>query len=511
MATLAPGILLKLLDGMNSEGINNPLGVHRNALLQITDIVPVDLDEKSLLPKRGFYIKVSDSSHSVYVSLPFDEDDLVMSNKMKLGQFIHVERLEPGSPVPIMKGTKPIPGRHPLVGTPVQIKNKAERSSDPTTKTRSVSASKVHPRGSWERNDDGIVVIQPTVLNLESGTCTPMKRGRRMPLDGERRKSGMIMNNKLRSSVNRSLVLTKSTNSNKDDDGISSLVRKSFSSSHFFRSKSVTTTSNGRREVPKSLLSNSLTPAERTKSPSPMRIIKKKPQQLPLPGKLRLIEKEVLQQKKITQRIALQALRDASAAESVAKLLIMFSDLSSTAKPEAPVNCFEKFLAFYQETTQALVHMQTPLPDKKITKEEDEEEEEDTSVLREIAHNKVTKRNLVKTPKPARLLTTTTTTTVDRRTIRTSSSSGSLFNSIELTKQLQTESGIWFMDFLDVALEKVINTTSTNKPQRQLQKSAVLLKIINWIEVEQNDGSKRSVHPKAVRLTRKLRIKIKNP
>ncbi|KMZ56155.1 hypothetical protein ZOSMA_99G00860 [Zostera marina] len=42
--------------------------------------------------------------------------------------------------------------------------------------------------------------------------------------------------------------------------------------------------------------------------------------------------------------------------------------------------------------------------------------------------------------------------------IRTSSSSGGLFNSIELTKQLQTESGIWFMDFLDVALKKGINT-----------------------------------------------------
>lgn len=86
--------------------------------MQVTDIVPADLDEKNLWPKHGFFIKVSDSSHSIYVSLPFDQDDLVLSNKMQLGQFIYVDQLEPGSPVPVVKGAKLVPGRHPLVGTP---------------------------------------------------------------------------------------------------------------------------------------------------------------------------------------------------------------------------------------------------------------------------------------------------------------------------------------------------------------------------------------------------------
>lgn len=86
MATLAPGILMKLLNGMNT-GVK-PTNEHRNSLLQVTDIVPADLDEKNLWPKHGFYIKISDSSHSIYASLPTEQDDFVLSNKMQLGQFI---------------------------------------------------------------------------------------------------------------------------------------------------------------------------------------------------------------------------------------------------------------------------------------------------------------------------------------------------------------------------------------------------------------------------------------
>ncbi|KAL3654065.1 hypothetical protein CASFOL_003746 [Castilleja foliolosa] len=95
MAALAPRILLKLLNGMNT-GVK-PTSEHQSSLLQVTDIVPADLDEKNLLPKHGFYIKLSDSSHSIYASLPFDQDDLVMSDKMQLGQFIYIDRLKPGS------------------------------------------------------------------------------------------------------------------------------------------------------------------------------------------------------------------------------------------------------------------------------------------------------------------------------------------------------------------------------------------------------------------------------
>lgn len=175
MAALAPGILTKLLDGMNT-GLK-PTSEHRSSLLQITDIVPADLDEKNLLPTHGFYLKVSDSSHSIYASLPTEQDDFVLSNKMQLGQFIYVDRLEPGSPVPVIKGVKPLPGRHPFVGTPeplMGLREKGERSE-----IKSNFKASVPRRGSWETNQNWSEGISsPAVIKavpLDFDQCTPIK------------------------------------------------------------------------------------------------------------------------------------------------------------------------------------------------------------------------------------------------------------------------------------------------------------------------------------------------
>ena len=96
MANLVPGVLLKLLQHMNTDVKVG--GEHRSSLLQVVSIVPA-LAAGELFPNQGFYLKVSDSSHATYVSLPDEHDDLILSDKIQLGQFIHVERLEPASPV----------------------------------------------------------------------------------------------------------------------------------------------------------------------------------------------------------------------------------------------------------------------------------------------------------------------------------------------------------------------------------------------------------------------------
>lgn len=95
-------------------------GEHRSALLQVISIVPA-LAGSELWPNQGFYIKVSDSSHATYVSLAEEHDDLILSDKLQLGQFIHVDRLEAGSPVPLLRGVRPLPGRHQCVGTPEDL------------------------------------------------------------------------------------------------------------------------------------------------------------------------------------------------------------------------------------------------------------------------------------------------------------------------------------------------------------------------------------------------------
>ncbi|KAL6227926.1 hypothetical protein ACLB2K_001880 [Fragaria x ananassa] len=95
-------------------------GEHRSSLLQVVSIVPA-LAGGELFPNQGFYLKVSDSSHATYVSLPDEHDDLILSDKIQLGQFIHVDRLQAATPVPILHGVRPVPGRHPCVGSPEDI------------------------------------------------------------------------------------------------------------------------------------------------------------------------------------------------------------------------------------------------------------------------------------------------------------------------------------------------------------------------------------------------------
>ncbi|XP_021291306.1 uncharacterized protein LOC110421904 [Herrania umbratica] len=118
MANLVPGVLLKLLQHMNTDV--KVAGEHRSSLLQVVSIVPA-LAGGELFPNQGFYLKVSDSSHATYVSLPDEHDDLILSDKIQLGQFIHVDRFESSSPVPILRGVRPVPGRHPCVGSPEDI------------------------------------------------------------------------------------------------------------------------------------------------------------------------------------------------------------------------------------------------------------------------------------------------------------------------------------------------------------------------------------------------------
>ncbi|XP_010942836.1 uncharacterized protein [Elaeis guineensis] len=112
MASLSPRVLEKLLQDMEPPMVSDDKA-SPSALLQVTAIVPA-LAGLDLSPDHGFYLKVSDSSHSAYVSLPTEHIDLILSDSLQLGQFIQVRRLRPASPVPILCGLQVLPGRHPF-------------------------------------------------------------------------------------------------------------------------------------------------------------------------------------------------------------------------------------------------------------------------------------------------------------------------------------------------------------------------------------------------------------
>lgn len=120
MASLTPGVLLKLLQNLDnpSEKIT---GNHRSPLLQVIGIVPqddiFDFDKKN----KSFYLRVSDSVHSAYVSVVDKDVDLILNDKIQLGQFVYVTRLDSGSPVPILRGVKPVAKRRACVGDPKDL------------------------------------------------------------------------------------------------------------------------------------------------------------------------------------------------------------------------------------------------------------------------------------------------------------------------------------------------------------------------------------------------------
>lgn len=68
------------------------------------------------------------------------------------------------------------------------------------------------------------------------------------------------------------------------------------------------------------------------------------------------------------------------------------------------------------------------------------------------------------------------------------------------------------MEFLEKALERGMKKSGgAAKSDGQKVPQSIILKVINWVEVEQNDHRKEPVHPKATVIARKLRIKMKNP
>ncbi|XP_073130809.1 uncharacterized protein [Henckelia pumila] len=562
MAALAPGILLKLLNGLNT-GVK-PTSEHRSSLLQVTDIVPADLDEKILLPKHGFYMKVSDSSHSIYVSLPFDQDDLVLSNKVQLGQFIYVDKLEPGSPVPVVKGVKPIPGRHPLVGTPEPLMGLREKGEKAEQKSNGTSTT-CQRRGSWGKGPNGGEVLEsPRSLKpvpLDFDQCTPMKErphssvkfADNFPMSPMIRGKTMRDGSAVRSSVGGALLSKLA-----EVKAETPVIRKSFafsSMSKFPRSKSVCdrdqkismsplNISEKKSSTPPPRLRNAIPAASpsiggSSENNSKSKIIPHSPFKsgdshftddtslhLNLPGKLSILGKEAVQQRETAQKIALQALRDASATENLVRSLKMFSNLTRSAKPEAPASCFNQFLDFHNQIVQVvaeIVSIQAATAATEMAKKsraEPSEDEGDSTVLHEIVPNSMNQRNSESNASKRRAALyksiagafTGMESANECDENKKPALSCSLSNTIKLGRQVETEAGNWFMEFLEDALEKGMKKSKggAEMHDRKVPQS-LILKVINWVEMEQSDKSKKPVHPRAAQVARKLRIKMKNP
>lgn len=144
MPNLKKGILIQLLNNNTATSAVKVSGRrHGSFLLQVISIVP-ELSGQDLFPNKGFYLKVSDSSHATFVSLSDEDADLILSNKIRLSQFIRVDHLElSSSSLPILRGVRPVPlGRRPcIIGSPVDIFITPDSPPPPFSSSSSSSSS----------------------------------------------------------------------------------------------------------------------------------------------------------------------------------------------------------------------------------------------------------------------------------------------------------------------------------------------------------------------------------
>ncbi|WVZ71937.1 hypothetical protein U9M48_020465 [Paspalum notatum var. saurae] len=569
MTTLSSGVLLKLLDGMKT-GAAKPVGEHRTAVLQVTDIVPAELDEKDLFPKHGkFYVKVSDASHSIYATLPLAQADLVLSNKLHLGQFVQLDRLDPASPVPVIVGARPLPGRHPLVvGTP-----------DPAAARAKAAAPR---RGSWGPEQNAAAGIRPTTLNFDAADRTPVKE-RPASSTPARDRAGAatpVRERGFTATPGRERCAAASPALS------SASVRKSSSVlPRLTRSRSFVADRDQHPKIPKSPFPTEKSSVSCTASRAMRRVAKEEEPssppsdddlgssatsskkrsataaRVPVPGKLSLLGKDAIEQREQAQKAALEALRNASATDNVVRIYKIFSELSKTARPDAPATCFDSFLSFHQEAVQAVTDIEAiqAATSMAAAVASDERPEDAPPVLQEIAQNRaiVRRRGIGGGSGVSKSVsfapgtldhkqddgggkTTNRSSSATRKCLAmdkigedfgdekrgscsapssgTSTAHSALGTSLKLAKQILAEAGSWFMEFLEIALETGLKKRATVDGRKQSSScccpQSLMLRVINWVEMEQSGGDsngRKPGHPRAAAIARKLRIKAKNP
>ncbi|XWS16129.1 hypothetical protein CRYUN_Cryun34aG0058900 [Craigia yunnanensis] len=364
MASLTPGVLLKLLQSMNFNV--KVRGEYRSVLLQVISIVPA-LTGSELWPNQGFFIKVSDSSHSTYVSLSQEDNELILNNKLQLGQFFYVERVEAGTPVPILVGVRPVPGRNPFIGNPKDLMQMLVPSEGPVavdnegnngSKAKElVDVKEESPRQKFVIKEEKTVVASRYMQGV---------------LPSNSKASGPDSNSCVKSTENENGGAGKKSKSKQQEPkGQARPATPSCSRPEVAVSKPEVVASNTKETMvpPKS------TPVKRSSSKqanmnSNCLSNNKEKNNLPetgswnsLPASLLKPGKGILRRRNLASLVAADAQKEASMAANLVKCLSMFSDLCSSASPENPHLSLTKFFTLQQLIDQPSVktHKDKPL------------------------------------------------------------------------------------------------------------------------------------------------------
>ncbi|XVE88582.1 hypothetical protein DITRI_Ditri19aG0080900 [Diplodiscus trichospermus] len=442
MASLTPGVLLKLLQSMNSNV--KVRGEYRSVMLQVISIVPA-LTGSELWPNQGFFIKVSDSSHSTYVSLSQEDNELILNNKLQLGQFFYVERVEAGTPVPILVGVRPVPGRNPFIGNPKDLMQMLVPSEGPVAvDNEGNNGSKAKELGELKEESQRQKIV---IKEEKAGVASRYMQG---VLPSNPKASGPDSNSCVKSTENENGGAGKKAKSKQQEPkGQARPVTPSRSKPEVSVSKPEVAASNTKEIMvhPKS------TPVKRSSIKqenmnSNCLSTNKEKNNFPeagswnsLPASLLKPGKGMLRRRNLASLIAADAQREASMAANLVKCLSMFSDLCSSASPENPHLTLTKFFTLQQLMDQPSVT--THLKDKphQLSVIPSVLDTEKSNKRKGLTHEKST----LKSSKPSIQLS-------GAEKLEWAKGDGSK-EIKELREILQHETRTWFLKFLEVALD----------------------------------------------------------
>ncbi|XP_010465301.1 PREDICTED: uncharacterized protein LOC104745688 [Camelina sativa] len=337
MASLIPRVLIKLLQTMNTN--IKVRGEYRSVLLQVIGIVPA-LAGSELWPNQGFFIKVSDSSHSTYVSLRNEDNELILNNKLGLGQFFYVDKLEAGTPVPVVVGVRPISGRHPFVGNPKDLMQMLV-PNETTPLQEENHSQKKEKDGERSNMVENLRKHQPFVIKEEkTGVASRYMKGISNPKTSGSDSSSGGSNNE---GETGSIVVTKKLGG----------LAKGKQREHKDLARqpgppqSRPATAPTKAEPKKLSLSSTVSYINKKSSSS------EDASWSSLPVNLSKMGKGMLRRRNIAALIATEVQREALAASHLIKCISMFADLSSNASPKNPHTSLRNFFTLQSLLDQA--------------------------------------------------------------------------------------------------------------------------------------------------------------
>ncbi|XP_074577934.1 uncharacterized protein LOC141834511 [Curcuma longa] len=371
MASLSPGVLLRLLQDMDAPSSGTsprrpPLHAPPS-VLQITGIVPA-LSGPDLRPDRGFYVKVSDSSHSTFVSLSPDLNDLILADRLQIGQLINTRRLEPASPVPVLRDFRLLSGRHPCNHDTVDVAHPspAPKSSPvfrPTVATPPVPPPEKKKRHSRSHSfaDDHHQTLD--LLVTSSPTTSPLQRS------VNKREVKRRSSNTLVELNNMTIGLSADDENYDSDDSRFSFTSSSSSSSPSSSQFVLRTRKSWNTGAKQCSFSSRNMPASPTESKLPDSETSSISSSLgssdhstklhdKLPPILIRQRKEVMRQRDSALQAAIDSLLEASASEKLIECLNLYAELQ-VDKDGDPQRVVNSFLNFHQKLARTRLVVQS--------------------------------------------------------------------------------------------------------------------------------------------------------